>query len=206
MTTPLLVLLGFAAWTILTLFGSIGIYRWSRILTGRASIAEWRADIPQGCDWYQRAMRAHMKCIGNLPIYTALAVALMGAGLQSVTIDHLAIAILAARICQTLTHISTNATTALRFAFFFAQAGCMRGKRTWLIAAQMSGNDPKGHCFPAKKRPLLTSTPMTSTKFPGSKKFFRLGEIQVLFAYSSDTSTVRFNVKSCPFFSTTNNN
>jgi uncharacterized MAPEG superfamily protein len=147
MTTPLLVLLGFAAWTILTLFGSIGIYRWSRILTGRASIAEWRADIPQGCDWYQRAMRAHMKCIGNLPIYTALAVALMGAGLQSVTIDHLAIAILAARICQTLTHISTNATTALRFAFFFAQAGCMRGKRTWLIAARMSGNDPKRTLF-----------------------------------------------------------
>jgi hypothetical protein len=82
-----------------------------------------------------------------LPIYTALAVALMGAGLQSVTIDHLAIAILAARICQTLTHISTNATTALRFAFFFAQAGCLRGKRTWLIAARMSGNDPKRTLF-----------------------------------------------------------
>lgn len=128
MTTPFLVLLGFAAWTILTLFGSIGIYRWSRILTGRASIAEWRADIPQGCDWYRRAMRAHMNCVENLPIYTALVVALMGAGLQSVTIDHLAIAILAARISQTLTHIvlpSTNAATALRFAFFFTQAGCM---------------------------------------------------------------------------------
>jgi hypothetical protein len=39
MTTPVLVLLGFAAWTLLTLFASIGAYRWSRILTGRASIA-----------------------------------------------------------------------------------------------------------------------------------------------------------------------
>src|SRR5215468_5237329 len=57
---PVLVLLGFAAWTLLTLFGSIGVYRWSRILTGRASLAEWRADIPQGSDCYQRAMRAHM--------------------------------------------------------------------------------------------------------------------------------------------------
>jgi hypothetical protein len=46
MNVPVLVLLGFAAWT-LTLFGSIGIYRWSRILTGRASITEWRADLPQ---------------------------------------------------------------------------------------------------------------------------------------------------------------
>ena len=40
-----------------TLFGTIGVYRWSRILTGRASIAEWRAELPQGSDWYQRAMR-----------------------------------------------------------------------------------------------------------------------------------------------------
>ena len=40
--------LGFAAWTLLTLFGSIGVYRWSRILTGRASISEWRADYTTG--------------------------------------------------------------------------------------------------------------------------------------------------------------
>jgi hypothetical protein len=33
MNVPVLVLLGFAAWTLLTLFGSIGVYRWSRILT-----------------------------------------------------------------------------------------------------------------------------------------------------------------------------
>ena len=46
MNVPVLVLLGFAAWTLLTLFGSIGVYRWRRILTGRASIAEWRADLP----------------------------------------------------------------------------------------------------------------------------------------------------------------
>ena len=50
MTIPVLVLLAFAAWTLLTLFGSVGVYRWSRILTGRASIAEWRADLPQGSE------------------------------------------------------------------------------------------------------------------------------------------------------------
>ena len=33
MTTPVLVLLRFAAWTPLTLFASIGVCRWSRILT-----------------------------------------------------------------------------------------------------------------------------------------------------------------------------
>ena len=128
MSIPALVLLGFAAWTLLTLFGSIGVYRWSRILTGRASIAEWRADLPQGSDWYQRAVRAHMNCVENLPIYTALVVALVATGVQSSTIDRLAVAILAARVGQTLTHIilpSTNAVTSLRFAFFFVQAACM---------------------------------------------------------------------------------
>ena len=70
MSIPVLVLLGFAGWTLLTLFGSIGVYRWSRILTGRVAIAEWRADVPQGSERYQRAMRAHMNCVENLPIYT----------------------------------------------------------------------------------------------------------------------------------------
>jgi uncharacterized MAPEG superfamily protein len=105
----------------LTLFASIGAYRWSRILTGRASIAEWRADLPQGSDWYQRAIRAHMNCVENLPIYTAIVVALIATGLQSSTIDHLSIAILPARIGQTLTHIvlkPTDAVTSLRFGFF----------------------------------------------------------------------------------------
>ena len=128
MKVPVLVLLGFAAWTLLTLFGTIGVYRWSRILTGRASIAEWRADQPQGSNCYQRAMRAHMNCVENLPIYTALVVALMATGLHSSTIDRLAIAILAARVGQTLAHIllpPTNAAASLRFAFFFAQAACM---------------------------------------------------------------------------------
>lgn len=128
MSIPVLVLLGYAAWTLLTLFGTIGVYRWSRILTGRASIAEWRADLPQGSSWYQRAMRAHMNCVENLPIYTALVVALMATGLKSSTIDWLTIAILAARVSQTLTHIllpPTNAAASLRFVFFLAQAACM---------------------------------------------------------------------------------
>jgi uncharacterized MAPEG superfamily protein len=128
MSIPVMILLGYAAWTLLILVGSIGIYRWSCIVTGRASIAEWRADLPQGSDWYQRAMRAHMKCVENLPIYTAIVVALMATGLQGSTIDHLAIAILPARIGQTLTHIvlpPTNAVTSLRFGFFCIQLACM---------------------------------------------------------------------------------
>jgi MAPEG family protein len=72
---PVLVLLGFAGWTLLTLCISVGAYRWSLILTGRATLSEWRADIPQRSDWYRRAMRAHVNCVENLPVLGALVVA-----------------------------------------------------------------------------------------------------------------------------------
>ena len=91
MNVPAFVLLSFAGWTVLTLFGSIGVYRWNRILTGRASISEWRADAPQGSERYQRAKRAHMICVENLPIFGALVVALMATGLQSPSVDALSI-------------------------------------------------------------------------------------------------------------------
>ena len=140
MSVPVLVLLGFAAWTLLTLCVSIGVYRWSRILTGQASMAEWRTDLPQDSDlyqramraqssgWYQRATRAHMNCVENLPVYSAIVVALMAMGLQSSIIDRLTVIMLAARVVQTLVHIilpPTNAATSLRFAFYFAQVVCM---------------------------------------------------------------------------------
>lgn len=128
MTTPVAVLLCFAAWTVLTLFGTIGVYRWSRILTGRAALSEWRADLPQGSETYQRAMRAHMNCVENLPLFGAIVVALVATGLRSSLIDALCIAVLLARISQTLIHIaapSTNVWAGLRFSFFLAQIICM---------------------------------------------------------------------------------
>ena len=138
MNIPALVLLGCAAWTLLTLFGSIGVYRWSRILTGRASIAEWQADTPQGSDWYRRAMRAHMNCVENLPIYGAVVLALTVTGLQSDLIEWLSIAMLAARIGQTLVHVGirpTNASASLRFVLFFIQLVCMITMGTVIVAA-----------------------------------------------------------------------
>jgi uncharacterized MAPEG superfamily protein len=69
-----------------------------------------------------------MNCLENLPLYTAIVVALIATGVKSATIDTLAIAILAARVGQTLVHIGlppTNAAASLRFALFFVQAVCM---------------------------------------------------------------------------------
>ena len=81
MNIPVLVLLGFAAWTLVILSVGVGGYRWALILSGRASVAGWRADAPQGADWYQRVMRAHMNCVENLPVYGAIVGGADGRGL-----------------------------------------------------------------------------------------------------------------------------
>ena len=139
MQIPVVTLLGFAAWTLLTLFGSVGVYRWSRILAGRASISEWQADIPQGDDWYRRAMRAHMNCVENLPLFTALVVAQLATGVRSPVIDVLCIFVLACRIGQTVIHIAlrpSNWAASLRFGLFAAQAFSMIAIGV-VIASQM---------------------------------------------------------------------
>jgi uncharacterized MAPEG superfamily protein len=128
MNVPVLVLLGFAGWTLLIVCCSVGIYRWQLILTGRACIAEWRADLVQGSDWYQRAMRAHMNCVENLPIYAAIVVALIAFDLHRTTIDYLAVMMLAARLVQSTVHIVfplTNVATSIRFSFYLVQVTCM---------------------------------------------------------------------------------
>jgi uncharacterized MAPEG superfamily protein len=141
MRIPVLVLLGFAVWTLLSMFASIGVYRWSRILSGRASIAEWRADVPQGSDWYQRALQAHMNCVENLPVYTAVVIALVVADLQSAIVDGLAITMLLARVGQTCVHIALPATTtaaSLRFSLYLLQVICMLVMGTMAAAALMT--------------------------------------------------------------------
>jgi uncharacterized MAPEG superfamily protein len=140
MNVPVLVLLAFAGWTLLTLLATIGAYRWSRILTGRASIAYWRADCGQGSDWYQRAMRAHMNCVENLPVYAAIVVAQMATGLQSPASDRLALTMLAARIGQTLVHVGlppTNAAVSVRFALFFIQMVSMIAMGVMILARSL---------------------------------------------------------------------
>jgi len=128
MTLPVWILLAFAGWTLLTLLATIGIYRWSRILTGRAAISAWDPTESQGSDWYRRAMRAHMNCVENLPVYGAIVVAMMASDAAGPLLDGLAVAFIVARVCQTVVHVATRTTdltAAIRFGFFFAQIVCM---------------------------------------------------------------------------------
>jgi uncharacterized MAPEG superfamily protein len=130
MTVPQWALLGFAVWTLFVLLGTIGVYRWARILTGRVPIAEWRVDLPQGSEWYRRAIRAHMNCVENLPVFAAIVLCVTAAGAEGALVDWLALAVIAARVCQTSVHLSvpqTNAIASVRFGFFLVQVLCMLG-------------------------------------------------------------------------------
>jgi uncharacterized MAPEG superfamily protein len=138
MTVPQWALLGFAVWTLLVLFGTIGVYRWSRILTGQVPIADWRADVSQGGEWYRRAIRAHMNCIENLPVFAAIVFCVTAAQAEDDLLNFLALAVLAGRICQTTVHLAfvqTNIVAAVRFAFFLIQALCMLGMATLVVIA-----------------------------------------------------------------------
>jgi uncharacterized MAPEG superfamily protein len=140
MNIPVLILLSFAAWTLVILSVGVGGYRWALILSGRASVAGWRADAQQGSDWYRRVMRAHMNCVENLPVYGAIVVALTVVGLRSHLIDGLSETMLAARIGQTLVHVAlrqTNAVVSVRFTLFSIQLICMFGMGAVAAAAMI---------------------------------------------------------------------
>ena len=128
MTIPQWVLLGFAAWTLSVLSGTVGIYRLSSIVARRSGFSEWRANDTQGSDWYRRAMRAHMNCVENLPVYAAIVLCATAAQATDPRLDVLSLTLLGARVLQTTTHVAfeqTDRVAAVRFAFFSIQVLCM---------------------------------------------------------------------------------
>lgn len=130
MTFPVWMLLAFALWTVSLLLFTIGIYRWTRILTGRVEIKNFRADNAQGDNWYSRAMRAHANCIENLPVFGAIVFALYASNLSGGLINVLATIVVLARIGQSIIHVAivqTNTVAFIRFIFFFTQLICFVG-------------------------------------------------------------------------------
>jgi uncharacterized MAPEG superfamily protein len=127
MTIPQWTLLGFAAWTLALLIATVGVYRWFNILFSNAGIASFRSDQLEGEDWYRRGTRAHANCVENLPVFGAIVLVITAIGLEGPAVDYLCIAVLVARLCQSVVHIShaqTDAFVAVRFSFFSVQIGC----------------------------------------------------------------------------------
>jgi len=128
MTLPLLTLLGFATWTLVLLAATVGVHRWRLILTKRARINAFPADARTGPDWYQRATRAHMNCVENLPVYGSIVLVATLAGRDGWLLDALSVTVLCARVCQTMIHVAfaqTERAVSYRFSFFTVQAVAM---------------------------------------------------------------------------------
>jgi len=128
MTTPVIVLLAFALWTLVVLMAGIGIRRWTAILSGSAQLTDFPADQAHGSPAYRRAVRAHLNCVENLPVYAAIVLAAVAAHVDTPRLDVLADVFFAGRVGQTLVHTllrETNRTVLVRFLFFLAQVVCM---------------------------------------------------------------------------------
>lgn len=138
MTLPVWMLLGFAVWTIVLLFVTVGVYRWSRILSGRVEIKDIRADRPEGREWYLRSLRAHANCVENLPLFAVIVFAMHVSQTTSPAADAMSVAVLAARVCQSTTHVAfvqTNAVALVRFLFFLTQVVCFLAMAGIVVAA-----------------------------------------------------------------------
>jgi uncharacterized MAPEG superfamily protein len=117
-------LLGFAMWTLLLLLFTVGIYRWTRIFSGRVPIRNFPADAAGGEEWYRRATRAHANCIENLPVFGAIVFGLHAGNVSSALADALAVTVLVARMLQSLVHVCfvhTDTVASVRFTFYFVQ-------------------------------------------------------------------------------------
>lgn len=124
LSIPVWALFGFAVWTLLLLFATVGVYRWSRILSGRASVREWTAET-SGDGWYPRAMRAHANCVENLPVFAAIVFVATQAQVDSLTVNAAALGVLAGRVAQSIVHVGfrqTEFVAVLRFSLFLIQA------------------------------------------------------------------------------------
>jgi uncharacterized MAPEG superfamily protein len=120
-------LLGFATWTLLLLIATVGVYRWKEILFRKAPLASFRSDQLEGDDWYRRGTRAHANCVENLPVFGAIVLVLSAIGVDGPAVNYLCSAVLIARVCQSLVHVShvqTDAFVAVRFSFYSVQLVC----------------------------------------------------------------------------------
>ena len=103
---------------------TVGVYRWTRILTGRASVSGFPSDQVEGEDWYRRSMRAHANCVENLPVFGAIVLALYVAGVGGRAVDVLSVFVLVSRVVQSLVHVShvqTDGFVAVRFSLLSVQ-------------------------------------------------------------------------------------
>lgn len=116
-----LALLGYAAWTLALLCGIAGL-RVALTVSRRRAPNKFAPSGDDVSPFSGRLCRAHANCYENLPIFASLALLALITNHAPVT-DPLAPLVLAARIAQSVTHLSSTSVRAVqvRFAFFLVQ-------------------------------------------------------------------------------------
>ena len=123
MNPTLTALTGFVAWSLFLLVLMEAI-RSKLVLTKAVAANGFKPDNSNLSPFMQRLARAHANCIEGLPVFGGLMLIAVVTGRSSIT-DPLAYAFLAARILQSVIHLSSLSALAvtLRFAAFALQMG-----------------------------------------------------------------------------------
>ena len=123
MSPTLAALTGFASWA-LCLLVLMEVIRAKLVVTKAVLADKFTPDNSTLSPFMQRLARAHANCVEGLPIFGSLMVIAVIAGKTAIT-DPLAYWFLAARILQSLIHLSSVSARAvtLRFAAFAVQMG-----------------------------------------------------------------------------------
>ncbi len=121
MSPSLLALTLFVAWALL-LMVLMEVMRSKLVLQRAVAANEFKPDNSNLSPFMQRLARAHANCIENIPLLGGLLLIAVASDRQYAT-DPLAMALVAARIIQSLIHLASGSSLAasLRFLAFAAQ-------------------------------------------------------------------------------------
>ena len=121
MTFTLFALAGFIAWS-LSLLGLMEAIRARLVLAKAVPANGFTPDNSNLSPFMQRLARAHANCLEGLPIFGGLMLLAVVAGKSAIT-DPLALFFLAARVLQSLVHLSSVSASAVtaRFVLFAVQ-------------------------------------------------------------------------------------
>lgn len=125
MSAPLISLVWFALWAVFLVL-VVGAWRVRMVMSGKSAPNAFPSGEKHGSDPYWRANRAHMNAAENLPIFAALVLSGVAAGLDTALFSMLCTVVVIARIVQSLIHLSSGSVTAVnfRFAAYLVQLAC----------------------------------------------------------------------------------
>jgi uncharacterized MAPEG superfamily protein len=124
-------LIAYTLWAILLVL-ALGTWRMILVIRRKAQATSFTSGTPHGSESYWRINRAHLNTVENLPIFAAVVLSGWVVGQETATFNRLAVIVIAARIVQTLVHISSGSVTAVAFRFlaFAVQLAC----EIWMAA------------------------------------------------------------------------